>query len=83
MNDLLGDPLLCPLITMPCCFSVAEPETAEQNVSTGCHLMRFGSSAGENSPFPRVCWTGVTYALVHVVSDGRGGGGGGGGALRK
>lgn len=39
--------------------------------------MRFGSSAGANLSFPSVCWTGVTYALVHVVSDGARG------ALRK
>lgn len=51
-------------------LSVTEPETAEQNISTGCDLMRFGFSAGDNLSFPSVCWAGIDCALVHVVSDG-------------
>lgn len=55
-------------------LSVAEPESAERNVPTGSHLMRFGSSAGENLPFPSVCRAGVAEASVRVVFgwDGRG-----------
>lgn len=63
-------------------LSVAEAESAEQNVPTGSHLMRFGSLAGENLPFSQRVpgWRRLRFGPCAFRM---GEGGGGGGALRK